>query len=467
MSSYNRFIKNIGFYFLGNFATKILQFLFIPIYSFYLSPEEYGDFNYILSIIMLIVPLMFVDIWEGAFRFAIEKKDNEHAVLSTTSCFLIGMLIIYSLIYIIISKIYPIKYDVYILLLSIINTLTSYWQYAARALGLNKIYSLSTTSSALLNICLNIYLIVVLHWGIDALFIANIIGGLILVIIIESKARLLHHLTIKNWNWILLKEILIYSLPLAINAMSWWLYTSLNNLIITNYLGSMANGIYSMAMRFGTMLSLFTFVINMAWLEESFRIADEEGKDEKFLSVLTQLSNFLFAAFIILIPVGAIIYKYFVFNEYKAGLILLPLIFLSAVFTTLTNHLGSAFLANKDSRSMFWTTLFGGIVSLVFSLVLIRYLGLFGSVLGSALGFISVYYLRIFLLNKMGWFKLKIHNSGILLTFIFLIPLNAIITRYDNIWILIGLTICMTVIGLYKNIGLLNRITSKIRHNEK
>ena len=43
MSSYNRFFKNVGLYFLGNFATKILQFLFIPIYSIYVDVKDYGE----------------------------------------------------------------------------------------------------------------------------------------------------------------------------------------------------------------------------------------------------------------------------------------------------------------------------------------------------------------------------------------------------------------------------------------
>lgn len=463
MSSYNRFFKNVGLYFLGNFATKILQFLFIPIYSIYVDVKDYGEYNYVLSIISLALPILFCEIWEGVFRFAIERKGKEYSVISTTTIFLLSSLCLYTAIFLIVQHFFPIKHSFYILLLAIVNTIAPYWQFSSRALSLNKTYTLSTIVSSFVSISLNIILIVVFHLGIEALYTANILGGLALIIVIECKAKIISHIKLSEWDKKLLKSILIYSIPLAINAISWWLYTTLNNLIITENLGLTQNGIYSMAMRFGTILSLFTLVINMAWLEESFRINEDDDKDVKFSTVLLNLTSFLFAAFIILIPLGALIYKYFVFNEYKVGLYLLPLIFLSAIFSTLTNHLGSAFLAAKDSKSMFWTTLVGGLISLSLSLTFIKIWGMFGAVLGSTCGFISVYYIRIYILNNYKGYSIRWHNNFILMMFLFLIPLNVLIAKYDNLPVLILLFICMLAIGLYANKSIIVLAINKMR----
>ena len=130
MSSYNRFFKNVGLYFLGNFATKILQFLFIPIYSIYVDVKDYGEYNYVLSIISLALPILFCEIWEGVFRFAIERKGKEYSVISTTTIFLLSSLCLYTAIFLIVQHFFPIKHSFYILLLAIVNTIAPYWQFS-------------------------------------------------------------------------------------------------------------------------------------------------------------------------------------------------------------------------------------------------------------------------------------------------------------------------------------------------
>ena len=57
MATKKRFLNNIGFYFLGTFSTKILQFLFIPLYSKFIVPEEMGFFILVISVVALSLPL--------------------------------------------------------------------------------------------------------------------------------------------------------------------------------------------------------------------------------------------------------------------------------------------------------------------------------------------------------------------------------------------------------------------------
>ena len=181
---------------------------------------------------------------------------------------------------------------------------------------------------------------------------------------------------------------------------SWWLMSSCNNLIITKTLGVGENGIYAIALKFGTLLSIVTSIITMAWQEEAFRSHGEKDQDSYFNKVLNILIKGLLGATLILVPVTYIIYNYFVFGEYKKGVILVAFIYMSAVYNAISCHLGSALLARKESSIMFCTTLLGGTTAVLASVLLINYIGLLGAAIGTAIGNMFNFFVRIPILRK-------------------------------------------------------------------
>lgn len=400
MASTKRFISNIGFYALGTFATKILQFLFIPIYSKYIIPTDLGTYNLILAVVSLMIPILFQSIWEGTFRFSIEQGDNGREVIATSSKYCFSLAFVYSISFIIISYVFNYKYGLYVLLYALGQMGTSYWQFAARALKENKIYAVSTVVHSGVSILMNLILILVFHLGLEALLIANISGSFAMIIILEKRIRLISDINKYPFNKALLRNIIKYSLPLAINMISWWLMSSCNNLIITKTLGVGENGIYAIALKFGTLLSIVTSIITMAWQEEAFRSHGEKDQDSYFNKVLNILIKGLLGATLILVPVTYIIYNYFVFGEYKKGVILVAFIYMSAVYNAISCHLGSALLARKESSIMFWTTLLGGTTAVLASVLLINYIGLLGAAIGTAIGNMFNFFVRIPILRK-------------------------------------------------------------------
>src|SRR5690606_5298580 len=108
-----------------------------------------------------------------------------------------------------------VNYWLLIVLMAVGQMLVSVWQFSSRALKLNRVYTLAVFVSSAVNILVNILLIVVLSFQIEALFIANIAGSFSLVLFIEFKAKILRNVNIRNFNLNLLKKMMIYSSPLA------------------------------------------------------------------------------------------------------------------------------------------------------------------------------------------------------------------------------------------------------------
>jgi O-antigen/teichoic acid export membrane protein len=407
-----RFANNLAFYSLGTFATRLLQLLLIPLYSKYVSTADLGGYNVILAVLYVAVPLLYQSVWEGAFRFAIENADDERRVLASVSQYCIGLTVMYSVIFIPVSYILDIRHGILILLSGIGQVGASYWQYAARALKENKLYAFSSVINAGTTIVLTVILVVILKWGLLALLIANSAGLLVMVFVMEFRLHLLRDVRRYSFNRELFKQTVKYSLPLSVNAVSWWLMVSCNNIVVTSVLGKSANGIFAMALKFGSIFSTVTSIIIAAWLEEAFRTFEDRNRDAYFNQVLTILTRVLLCTVVVLIPATFIIYKYAVFGVYKEGVTLVPIIYLYAAYNALACHLGSSFLARKESNVMFFTTLCGGVITVACSIIFIKIWGLTGVVYASLSGNIFAFLIRIPLLKK----RISLHVNFYCLT---------------------------------------------------
>ena len=462
MPSTKRFAANIGYYTLGTFATRLLQFLFVPLYTKFISTGEMGTYDYILACVSVALPVLFQSIWEGAFRFVIEAKGQERATLSTCSKYLLTLTIGYTFIFCIIALFFHTQYAIYILLYGIGQVASSYWLFSARALKENKLYAASSLISSSVSIVLNFVLILVFHLGIDALFIATISGTLMMVAVMECKLRLLKDIQQYDFDKNLLIQIIKYSIPLAINTISWWLMSSCNSIIITTMVGVDYNGIYSMALRFGSILSIFTSIVTLAWQEEAFRTYGEKEQDAYFNKVLSLLTKSLLGGVLVLTPATYILYKYFVFGDYVTGVYLISFIYSSAVFNALSCHLGSALLARKESSIMFYTTMSGGVISLLLAILLIYPLGLIGVALSMLIGNIFNFLIRIPILNKRISLQIDYHTIIIMLLIIALVSVCCHYCKMDLYKLLLTTSVAM-VIAILFNKEILTQFLYKIK----
>ena len=66
MEKYKKLIRNSGILLLGNFGSKVLIFLLVPLYTYSLTIEQYGQADIITTSVSLIVPLITFSISEAS-----------------------------------------------------------------------------------------------------------------------------------------------------------------------------------------------------------------------------------------------------------------------------------------------------------------------------------------------------------------------------------------------------------------
>ena len=81
--AYKRLVSDTMVFAVGNMLTKLMQFLLLPMYTALLSTEQYGIGELVNNMSELLYPLCCLGIYEGVFRYSIDRDSDPRKVLST------------------------------------------------------------------------------------------------------------------------------------------------------------------------------------------------------------------------------------------------------------------------------------------------------------------------------------------------------------------------------------------------
>ena len=73
--------KNVGLLTASNFASKILVFFLVPLYTSVLSTGEYGTYDLYNTTVSLLIPIMTANIADAVLRFSLDDNAEHPAVL--------------------------------------------------------------------------------------------------------------------------------------------------------------------------------------------------------------------------------------------------------------------------------------------------------------------------------------------------------------------------------------------------
>ena len=384
------FLKKASTYFVGTLSTKILSVLLVPIYAYYVSAEALGEYDYVLTIANVIMPIAFLSVWEAILRYCMKENGGigKESVISSSLAFSGTVILALSLICAAVSIFYSNKkFLICLYIFVILQGITYVWQYAARSLGESKQFVISGIASSAVLIISNVVNLIVLKLEYTGLVLSFILSHLVTVLILEYKIKLISKFKMSTVSFGIIKKMLTFSIPLVVNTISMWLYSGASRIIIRNFIGSYENGLYSFASKFSLVITLFSSVISMAVIEEAYSYKTLDEYREKLSSLIATVSKAYFSLILLAVPAINILYTVaFKNTEYYKSADYVFLLLLTALFTALSNNYGSAFQVTDKTKYITFTTLLGAVISVVISLVLVNVIGIYGILFGGTLG---------------------------------------------------------------------------------
>ena len=193
---------------ISSFASKILVFLLIPLYTSVLSAEQYGVADLITNTVNVVYPIMTLSIMEATLRFAFDENNKNTDVLNN-SLFVIGIAEFVILIMWPFSNIFgKTMHDYWLWFAVIFGGFNLHEVLAQYTKGINKtkVFAIAGVIQTLVIIISNIVGLLVFKGGLTAYLLSIVLGYYLssVYLIVAAKIRVKHF----SINWKLLKEML-------------------------------------------------------------------------------------------------------------------------------------------------------------------------------------------------------------------------------------------------------------------
>lgn len=404
-SRFRLLIENFFAYGLINVLNKIIPLLLLPVITRLLTdPADFGRFDMFNTLVSFGSALAGLGMYDAMFREYFEKENElyKRQVTSSALSIVIWSSIIIALILIIFRNPLAIlflggdSYQLIIILAGIgvvFHTLHSIISAPTRMQNKRKIYIYTGVLQSSLYYALAIVLIFngFRYFG---LIYSNLISIFLLVLffyILNKK-----HFSLHDSTKLIRSELYKIGIPLVPTFVIYWVFHSMDRLMITNMLGMEQVGIYSIGARVASISQFFYAAFAGGWQYFAFstmKDSDQVSLNSKVFEVLGVIS--------ILALFGISLFDNFIFDflftgEYVKGIIVFPYLFISPLFLMLFQIAGNQFLVVKKSYIITVSLLIGAVVNIVLNFILIKYYGVKGCALATFLGyFISLLIIMI------------------------------------------------------------------------
>lgn len=450
-TKYSKLAKNTMIFTIGNFATKILSFLIVPLYTYILSTEEYGRIDLFFTAGSLAASLLTLQIHQAMMRLLLGKETNHEIALS--NCMLVFVFeIIISLVFcpIYIYAFHSVKLGLLFLANLLLSSLNIIFSDYLLVLEKNILYAAKGIVITAVFLVSNLVALVYLKLGMEGYIYANIISQFVGCLFLLLTREYLKRIRIKHINIDVFKDMLKYCIPLIPNSLMWWIMSSGDKFIINYYLGDSANGLYSLAMKIPTVITMFYSYFIQAWVISA---VEENSADDKrrFYENIYKVTN---AALLVIVSGITLIVRYLFTMvmgiDYKSAWIYVPVLCLATAICSQTSFFSVFYTISKRTKNVFYTTLVGTVINVMANFILVQFLGLQGIAIGTCIGYMIVLIIRM--KDAVNNFQMDLDISRTIVGLLIIISQIIITISYGMaISIILGIVILTFIIFLYWN----------------
>ena len=281
-------------YALMNVGTKIIAFIMLPIYTYYLADAEtYGMLDYVDRIFSMVTFFVVfgTDSALAFYYFDLKNEEKKKAYVRSVMTFRLLIVLICGIIFLFfgpwLSRILledpNLSHLLYLSMIvlafdtviALVLTVLRYEFFAKRVVFFS---------------ILQMLLLAVFSYLFLKLFSPTIegilygrIASVILIFVLLWKPVVKY--TRLYWNRTILKELIQYAAPLVPASLSYWVIMNANSMFLKEYASFAEVGIYGAAMKFASMITLLTTGVQMAWRPFSMSLKEKENSPVLFSKI--------------------------------------------------------------------------------------------------------------------------------------------------------------------------------------
>ena len=433
MNKKKQLAKNTIIIFFGRVCTQLISFLLLPLYTAYLTTDQYGLVDLIQTYVTLLVPIITLELEMSIFRYLIDSRDNSKdtkKLISNNFYVLSISLLIFTFLYLIFTSFVYIPFRFLILFDIIVCVLSGNFLQIARGFGKTLDYSISCILTGVTTVVSNIICICLLHLGAEGMIFSMAIANFVCSLYLFLKLKLGKLIDFSLRDTKLLKDMYKYSLPLIPNGISWWVVNVSDRSIIALILGASFNGLYAISNKFPTIISSLTGIFNLSWAESAALHINSSDRDEFFSDITNTVIKIFTALGVGMLACMPFVFPILINSKYNEAYKYIPFLVLGTVFNVVICLYSQVYLAKKLSKQVASTAIMGAIINIVINVLLIKKIGLYAASLSTAISYFVMMMYRHFDLKK--YINIKI-EKGLVLKTILIFTFTIIIYYQESI----------------------------------
>lgn len=449
MNKYKTLLSNTLLISIGTFGSKILVFFMVRFYTGYLTPSDYGTADLITQTANLLFPVISLGITDGVFRYALDNLRGRRSI------FTVGFTVITvgAFMFILIIPLLNLvdEFKGYIWLIVVYTMASCYHSLCSqfiRARGNTALFAVQGIINTALVIVLNILFLAVLKIGITGYVLSVVLADLLCTVFLFVKERLWKQFTPHPCRSAFYK-MLRYSIPLIPATVFWWITSVSDRYMVNGFIGSSANGIYSVSYKIPTVLTIVSTIFMQAW--QFSAVTESHGDRREHIAFFTnvwrsfQAVMFLTGSFIIAFAKPAI--RILSTEEYYAAWQYVPLLSASMIFTAFVSFTGTVYVVTKQSGISFITSMVGAIINIIFNLILIPSpIGVQGAAIATFISYFVVFIIRS--VNARKYIPFKLYGGRVAVnTLLILVQTVFMVTEFKG-WIAVQAVCILLLIAV-------------------
>ena len=375
---------------------RFLNFILVPFFTNIFLPSDYGIIQIIYAYVAILNIIYIYGMDSAYLKFAAFKEigdDKDNFSTPYISVFVTSLVLSF---FIILNKNsivnllgIPAGYDYLVYIAAGIIFLDSNAVIPYLKLRLDrqaKKFSLFKILQICVNIILNLYFILILGWGIEAILISNLLASFAaLILLMPTITRNFRF----SFNKILFKRLFKFGLPFLPAGLSVMVVQVIDVPLLEKFTTLKTVGIYKANYKLGIFMMLFVNMFQYAWQPFFLHNANEPNAKEMFAKVLTY---FTIIGSIILVVLSLFITDLariqiagysLIGSLYWGGLYIVPIILLAFLINGMHIIFSAGIYIEEKSLYVPLITGLGAATSIAVNFILIPSLGIAGAAIAT------------------------------------------------------------------------------------
>ena len=242
--------------------------------------------------------------------------------------------------------------------------------------------------------------------------------------------------------------MLKYSIPLIPTTVFWWITSVSDRYMVNEIISSDANGLYAIAYKLPTLLTLVSTMFMQAW-QYSAVVEDEGDREEHakfFGTVWGSFQAVMFLAGAGVIAFTKPIMKILTDPDFYESWEFVPMLSIAMVFTAFASFMGTVYTLNKKSILSFLTAFIGASSNIALNFILIPKMGVQGAAVATVSSYLLVFIIRSISVKK--YIPFKFHSITLTVNTLLLFACAGAVLFEVPYWILIEMACLVAMFAL-------------------